>query len=129
MKKHTIETKESFKKRVRPIDSPILEKIATYPQLNAGNCVMQAGSTFTMYSNGLWEFQATVWTTETHSGDTWEHFVNVFDSSNNFLWGTGNFYGPNHMNDDGTHYPFVVRGTFDPSKFDASSNTTAQGIC
>ena len=130
MRTKTSEIDGNFEAKSAPLDNPVFEKTFTWPQINAGDCVMQAGSTLNIYSNGLWEFTAVVWTNHTHSGDTWEHSINVFDSNHNILWGTGPLDGPNHMNDDGTHYPFgPVRGTFDPNAFNASVTATAQGIC
>src|SRR5471030_4967 len=47
----------------------------TFGELRSGDCVMAAGGTLDVFSDGHAAFTATVWTNHTHSGDTWHHHV------------------------------------------------------
>jgi Family of unknown function (DUF6294) len=86
-------------------------KSATWAQINAGDCE-QDNATITFNSDGTGNFNCTVWTHHTHTGDTWHSDFAVKDAAGTVLFGF-HLDGPNHMNDDGTHYPWNANFGFD----------------
>jgi hypothetical protein len=44
----------------------IQSKVFSWGEIHTGDCVMQTGSTLTLYSDGNAIFEATVWTNHTH---------------------------------------------------------------
>lgn len=107
---------------------PIATKTSTWGQLNAGDCVMQAGSVLTLYSDNHATFQAVVWTNHTHSGDTWRHTINILNAGGGVVFSI-TLNGPDHMNDDGTHYAFSSSFGLPPGVYDAATNISVVGNC
>jgi|GEM_PF-6826481 hypothetical protein len=109
--------------------SQIPSKTFNFNQMTAGDCVLADGSTVTIWADGNIEFSGTVWTNHTHSGDQWHHIITFLDSRGLTLF-TMRFEGPDHMNDDGTHYNFGPSWQkFDPKFFNDVSTATAKGFC
>jgi hypothetical protein len=104
---------------------PFDSKIFKFEQMNAGNCVMQGGNTVEIFPDGRAVFTSTVWTTHTHSGDTWHHHIYFYNTVGVVIFQVS-FDGPNHMNDDGTHYPFVREFNF-PANIYLAINTVSMG--
>src|SRR5579871_1959855 len=71
------------------MDPPIRSKQFTWPQLNAGDDQMNAGSTMTLWSNGTGRFDATTQCFSTHSGDVWHHTILVYDPNGTYLFSAG----------------------------------------
>lgn len=98
----------------------------TWPQLNVGDDQMNAGSKLTLYSNGTARFDCQTLCFHTHSGDTWHHFLSIYDINNNSLF-TGGYFDSPRM-DDGNPppvYTWSAAFTFDPGKFDAAAKAVA----
>jgi hypothetical protein len=102
-------------------------KVLTWGPQYSGNCVMD-GASITFYPNGTGVFRSTVWTNHTHSGDTWHHTITVIDGNSSVLF-TLYWDGPNHMNDDGSRYPFERSFSFDPNFFNIIYTAQASGSC
>ena len=99
-------------------DPPLLVTRLVWPVLNVGNDQMNPGSTLTLFSDGTGRFDCQTLCYKTHSGDTWQHWITLYDQNNNTLFGVGYFYSPRM--DDGNPppvYTWSAAFTFDASKF------------
>jgi hypothetical protein len=116
--------------RVNPAISPFMQQSKRYNfgELRSGDCVMQAGGTLDIYSDGRAVFNATVWTNHTHSGDTWQHHIYFTNAAGAVIFQI-TLDGPNHMNDDGTHYAFSSSFNFPAELFDAVNTISVRGDC
>lgn len=105
-------------------------RIYEWPEIRRGNCVMQAGSTLTIDEYGHAYFRAVVWTTHTHSGDTWQHSLIFLNQAKQYIFVAAT-KGPNHMNDGDPppHYNFVWDFAFSPDIFPAITEVIAYSRC
>jgi hypothetical protein len=103
-------------------------KVITFGHMASGDCEMADGSSITFNPNGTGVFRSVVWTNHTHSGDTWHHAISVKDANGSVLFNL-NWDGPNHMNDDGSRYPFERSFNFDPQFFYLIQLASAGGNC
>jgi len=106
----------------------VLKKHYDFQELRSGDCVIAAGNTLDVFSDGHAEFRATVWTNHTHSGDTWHHHVFFKNAAGAIIFKI-DLEGPNHMNDDGTRYAFSSNFNFPAGIFNAVSFVSESGNC
>ena len=126
-----MEKREFINEHVELTQNEVQAKVFTWNEIHTGDCVMQAGSTLILYSDGVGKFEAVVWTNHTHSGDQWTHIIDVKD-----FWGLTLFTCPRWIGprmDDGNpppHYAFgPVFFNYDTTKFVVAQTATAHSWC
>jgi len=114
------------------LTTPIESKTFQWNEIHVGDCVMQAGSTLLLYSDGVGKFQATVWTNHTHSGDQWTHIIDVLDFRGLTLFTCPRWVSDPHMTDGNPppHYPIgPVFFNYDATNYAAAQSATAHSSC
>lgn len=109
--------------------SQIPSKTYSWNQMSAGDCVLAAGSSVTVYADGNVQFTGVVWTNHTSSGDIWHHTITFQDYRGITLFSL-RFEGPGRMYANGAHWNFgPVWQRYNAQFFNAIARATATGAC
>jgi hypothetical protein len=105
-----------------------LQKQFVWPQLNCGDCVMQAGAIANIYSDGTGNFTANVSTNSTDSGDIWHQNLIFSDTGGNVVV-TGAQANSIRMDAVGQEYYFYYTFTFEADLFGAMATCNLTCSC
>ena len=109
-----------------PVAAQVQTKTYTWGQMSSGDCVMVAGSTLSLNSDGTGRFTATTFTWHTHNQDVWHHNIEVIATNGAPMFNLGQWDSPGmHDGPPPPQYGWSVPFVFDPAQFNAIGSAIA----
>ena len=87
--------------------------VFTLSDIETGDCTM-SHFTVTFSPNGVCTLAGITWANQTHTGDVFKFDLITTDTKGNKILSSPMFAWPDHINDNGTHYPYLRTFNFNP---------------